>query len=145
MIETVKDICILYLKWFWKTMALLIFMSFWPVGDTHAQIGDKLGKKFLNNVVQLTVKFSNGDETNGFGFVVGEREGQLYVVTANHVLHLNNPDVKTAEVQVRFFQDQAGKPVTGEALDVSSTQIFATGKDQQKQFYRTFDLYFKPR
>ncbi len=103
---------------------LMILVIFWPVIDVYAQDGDKVGKRFVNNVLQLTVKFSNGVETNGFGFVVGEREGHLYAVTANHVLHHSDaPDVKTAEVKVRFFQDQAGKPVTGEALNVSSTEI----------------------
>ncbi|GEM_PF-4178107 len=57
-----------------KMTGLMILVIFWPVTDVYAQDGDKVGKRFVNNVLQLTVKFSNGDETNGFGFVVDERE-----------------------------------------------------------------------
>jgi len=107
-----------------KIRVLMICLIFLPSADTYAQTGDKVAERFINNVVQITVKLSNGDETNGFGFVVGERDNHLYVVTANHVLYSSdNPDVKTTEVRVRFKQDEVGKPLTGEPLDVSSTKI----------------------
>lgn len=108
-----------------KMTALVILFFLFPLG-AYAQIGDKVAERFINNVVQLTVKFSDGEEKNGFGFVVGEQGNQLYAVTANHVLHSDNePDVKPTDVQVRFYQDQAGKPLIGEPLSVSSIQIDA--------------------
>jgi formylglycine-generating enzyme required for sulfatase activity len=51
------------------------------------------------NTVAITTKFANGESANGFGFITGEKDGKLYLVTAGHVLH-NQEGLKSVQVQV---------------------------------------------
>ncbi len=90
----------------------------------HIQIGDKIAERFINNVVHLTVKLADG-EMDGFGFVVGELRNKLYVVTANHVVHSDKPDMETKEVLVKFYDDEAGEPIPAELLDIASSRLDA--------------------
>ncbi len=50
------------------------------------------------NTVAITTKFANGESANGFGFITGEKDGKLYIVTAGHVLH-NQEGLKSILVQ----------------------------------------------
>ena len=61
----------------------------------------------------------NDSMEHGFGFVVSERDDRLFVVTANHVVRYDEPDVTTEQVQVRFYADQ-GRSYPAELLDVAS-------------------------
>jgi len=79
---------------------------------------DNIPDRFRNNVLQLTVILSNKEVMNGFGFVVGERDGILYVVTAQHVVFSDDPDVKTKEVWARFYENR-GKSYKAKLLDLS--------------------------
>ena len=45
-------------------------------------------EKVKKNVAILTANFSDGHQENGFGFVTGEKDGKLYIVTAGHVVHV---------------------------------------------------------
>jgi hypothetical protein len=61
-------------------------------------------KKFRVNVVRIDVRFGSSQrQETGFGFVVGASEGQLIVVTANHVVRSNDPDAGESKVSVTFF------------------------------------------
>jgi len=91
----------------------------------YGQIGDRVAEGFKDNVVQITAKFSDDDMSDGFGFVVGERDNKLYVVTANHVIYSDDPDIETKEVLVKFYEDQVGKPISGETLNVSNSLLDA--------------------
>ena len=42
----------------------------------------------------------------GFGFVVGERNGLLYIVTARHVVAPDTPDAAPPTPKLRFYADQ---------------------------------------
>lgn len=58
------------------------------------------------NVVKIEAVSADRTE-NGFGFIVGERSGALYIATANHVV--NPPDVADltpAKVKVQFYDHQ---------------------------------------
>jgi hypothetical protein len=78
--------------------------------------GDRLANALRQNVVRIEATMSTHTE-NGFGFVVGERAGQLYIVTAYHVV--NDPDAigvaSTVKVRVEFF-DHQGKMFKAEIL-----------------------------
>src|SRR5215831_8136479 len=67
--------------------------------------GDHMANDLRRNVVRIEAK------ENGFGFIVGERSGILYIVTANHVVV--DPDkVETqgpAKVRVEFFDRRGVK------------------------------------
>ena len=79
---------------------------------------DNAAVKFRNNVFQLTAKFSDEDMRYGFGFVVGEKGKKLYVITAAHVVCFDEPDIKTEEILVRFYENR-GKSYKAELLDLS--------------------------
>jgi len=84
--------------------AVVFSLSFWIQLQAEST-GRDVAEQLKPNVVQLTVKF--GDKTShGFGFVVGERSGNLYVVTAKHVVRVDEPGVET-EVCAQFYERRA--------------------------------------
>jgi len=89
-----------------------------PASQIRTLTGDSVAGKFVNNVVQISVTFTNGDMTDGFGFVVGKRSNNLYAVTAGHVVRSDDPDVTTKEVRVRFHQNK-GESHIAKLLDLS--------------------------
>ena len=70
-------------------------------GQTEDKALEKLAKSLMNNVVKIEV----GQE-NGLGFVVGETEDSLYVITAYHVIDAledqTNPDIWSYKIFVTF-------------------------------------------
>ncbi|MEO1058950.1 MAG: SUMF1/EgtB/PvdO family nonheme iron enzyme [Actinomycetota bacterium] len=56
-----------------------------------------------NQVVAIEAVWENGTPRGGFGFVVAEENGRLWVATADHVLRGRAPDEVAADVSVRFF------------------------------------------
>jgi Trypsin-like peptidase domain len=85
--------------------------------ETRAQVGgEALANNLRNNVVRVVTQFSDDPvQQNGFGFVVGERGGFLYIVTANHVVRGDVGDRVPIATGVFFFQDQ-GKEYRGDLL-----------------------------
>jgi TPR repeat protein len=68
------------------------------------------------NVVRVTAQWKTGAVSDGFGFIVGERDGFLYVVTADHVVRGDEPDAIDRSPVVAFFNDQ-GKEYRSELLE----------------------------
>ena len=65
-----------------------------------ATSGHDIAQSTKGNVVRIIAEWQNGATHNGFGFIVGERNGQLYVATANHVLRGSLPDEVATNVSV---------------------------------------------
>src|SRR5690349_671083 len=57
-----------------------------------ASTGSDLSLELRRNVVRVTARWESGGTYDGFGFVVGARDGLLYVVTADHVVRGDGPD-----------------------------------------------------
>jgi S1-C subfamily serine protease len=55
-------------------------------------VGRELAEVLRHNVVSIRTERTDGGQS-GFGFIVGEHQGQLYIVTANHVVRSDQPDV----------------------------------------------------
>jgi hypothetical protein len=81
---------------------------------SQADASDQMANALRQNVVRIKTTMSARDE-NGFGFVVGEKSGQLYIVTAHHVVAGSDPDTITLKVEVEFF-DRRGKMYKAELL-----------------------------
>ena len=67
-----------------------------------------LVEKLKKNVIRITAVFPDGQERYGFGFVTGEKDGKLYLVTAGHVVHRevgeNTKSIQdTKSIQVEIF------------------------------------------
>ena len=82
----------------------------------QAESTDQMANALRQNVVRIEAAMLTHVE-NGFGFVVGEREGQLFIVTAFHVV--NDPDAigvpNPVKARVEFF-DRQGKLYKAEIL-----------------------------
>jgi hypothetical protein len=65
------------------------------------------GLAFRPIVVRVIPHGSDGgDRPSGFGIIMGERDGKLYVATADHVVRGGTPDVLTDHPDVVFFQER---------------------------------------
>jgi hypothetical protein len=85
----------------------------------HAQqtTGETLALALRSNVVGIVAERSDGMH-NGFGFVVAERQGQVFIITANHVVRSGGPDGEATRILIRFFQEQ-GRPYQATLLETS--------------------------
>lgn len=82
-------------------------------------LGDRVAKKFIDNVVHITTTFSNGSTEQGFGLVIGERAGRVIAVTAEHVVRKNTPGINTEKIDVSFRSDK-GRSYPAVLLNVSA-------------------------
>jgi len=91
------------------SLLLLTLVCALPGLSGAAQRGDLLTKPYL----QATVRVSTGSD-EGFGFIVGQRDDELYIITAAHVVEEQGPG-QPARVKVYFHADQA-RAVPAEVL-----------------------------
>ena len=78
--------------------------------------GEKIADSLIPNVVRIETQAHDHTE-NGFGFIVGERAGTLYIVTAYHVV--SDPQDVAGEFPVKVkleFADRQGDPVEAKLL-----------------------------
>jgi len=70
---------------------------------------DEMAMRLRQNVVLIFAGTAAASRT-GFGFIVGQRQEMLYLVTAWHVVYgdRNDPD-KSPKIKVAFFSDQGEK------------------------------------
>lgn len=82
----------------------------------HTQAQDsiiRVTEALKPNVVAIQTTFADGSSENGFGFITGEKNGQLYLVTAGHVVH--GREAKTPQkIQVRFYSSLRQYPAEEE-------------------------------
>jgi len=85
----------------------VVVAIFLCAGSAVAQsTGYDVADDLKSNVVRIEAKFAEHTE-NGFGFIVGERGGNLYIATANHVVYQDDvPDAEPPEVKVEFYDRQ---------------------------------------
>ncbi|MCI5163041.1 MAG: hypothetical protein D3917_13705 [Candidatus Electrothrix sp. AX5] len=96
---------------------VVLCCSFFLTASSRAagSIGRDVCTPYKSLVVQITTQFSFGEE-NGFGFLVGERDNQFYIVTANHVVRSNLPDNPTQKVLLHFSWDPGSRGYKAELL-----------------------------
>ena len=83
----------------------------------------RTAESLRNNVVRLSVSFPDGSKQEGFGFITGEKNGQLYLATAAHVVHGEEFNQKPSLIQVWFYADY--KTYTAEAIRFFELQDLA--------------------
>jgi hypothetical protein len=77
---------------------------------------ERMVDSLRTNVVRIEAK------EDGFGFIVGERGGRLYVVTARHVVVGRDEEPTTGPVKVKLeFYDRIGKLYDAELLGTHDT------------------------
>jgi sulfatase modifying factor 1 len=107
-------------KFFFFTSIAVIVLCAAALTQLNAQSTARdIAKKYRKNVVQLTVKFSDGRTEDGFGFIVGEQGDRLYVVTAEHVVRKKIPDVEAKKITARFYEKK-GDDFSAKLLNLSS-------------------------
>jgi hypothetical protein len=74
--------------------------------STAQSSGREVADGLKLNVVKIEAVSTDHTE-NGFGFILGERSGALYIATANHVVNLSDAaDLAPAKVKVQFYDHQ---------------------------------------
>ena len=101
------------MTWRWKAVALVVACLCLMVSGAHAS-GDVKALQLRDNVVSIVTEFSAQEDRwndQGFGFIVGERNGNAIIVTANHVVRgkYPRPDQRTDRVKVTYYSDQGRK------------------------------------
>ncbi|MCP4254897.1 MAG: trypsin-like peptidase domain-containing protein [Candidatus Scalindua sp.] len=106
-------------------ISLMTFLIIFTISTSYAQ-DDALIEKIKHNTIQLTATFSDGEIQYGFGFLVGERSGYLYIATAQHVVMKyddeNDQYVKANQIKARFYSDQ-GKSYSVKILDLKQEDL----------------------
>jgi DNA-binding beta-propeller fold protein YncE len=102
-----------------------------------SQMPSAKGEEFITelrgNVVRVDTTFGKSQEgKTGFGFIVGEAEGQLVIVTANHVVRSSDPDAGDSRITVTFFGGAQGQatllPRRHETHDLAVLQVGSPAK-----------------
>lgn len=83
--------------------------------------GYELAQKLIPNVVLIRAKRDGKTEDGGFGFIVGERDGLLYIVTANHVVRGSGSPGEADPSPTVLFSLFQGSPYRGKLLQRSSS------------------------
>jgi hypothetical protein len=78
--------------------------------EAEVQDGEKLAQSLRGNVIRIVAEGTDGGRPwrqDGFGFIVGEREDRVLVVTANHVARSQGgPSSRPKDIRGTFFHDQ---------------------------------------
>jgi hypothetical protein len=80
-----------------------------------ARATDELTLDLRRNVVRISARWENDAMRDGFGFVVGERDSYLYIVTADHVVRGAELNEIDRGPSVEFYGDR-GTPHKAELL-----------------------------
>lgn len=104
------------------TVLFLIVRVLFHAFPIHAQDEHRTVERFIDNVIQLTVVLNDDTIEHGFGFVIGEQDNTLYVVTANHVVRSDSPDTNAETISARFYVDR-GKSYPATLLELSYEDI----------------------
>ncbi|MCI5137578.1 MAG: hypothetical protein D3922_03995 [Candidatus Electrothrix sp. AR1] len=96
-------------------LAVLGCPLFFAVSSLAVGIGKEVCEPYKPLVVRITTQFASGEE-NGFGFLIGERDDQFYIVTANHVVRSNGPDNPAKQVVLHFSWDPGSRGYKAELL-----------------------------
>jgi peptidoglycan hydrolase-like protein with peptidoglycan-binding domain len=93
-----------------KLIFLCLGVLLWTGGGSWAQPqnasqGERMAWSFANNVVKLRTVQKDGSSGNeGFGFVFGQRNGKVFVATADHVVR--DPDRGEGKILITFYREQ---------------------------------------
>ena len=96
-------------------LAVLGCPLLFAVSSLAVGIGKEVCEPYKPLVVRITTQFASGEE-NGFGFLIGERDDQFYIVTANHVVRSNGPDNPAKQVVLHFSWDPGSRGYKAELL-----------------------------
>lgn len=101
------------------------------LGQDAEKAGYNTAKALRGNVVHITGTVNN-DSKNGLGFIVGENQNELFIVTANHVVRPMDPGpgqaiAQTAQVEFLHAQGELKVakiiPVSEEKFDLAVLSV----------------------
>jgi Trypsin-like peptidase domain len=86
--------------------SIFVLLTLAQFQASNAAADDELVLALRQNVVRIAARWQNGASNDGFGFIIGEGGGFVYVATADHVVRSDGPDEIDHSPAVTFFQDQ---------------------------------------
>ena len=94
------------------TLACTLILLAVPKRSYAQTSPDRMAKQLRQNTVRIKAR------ENGFGFIVGEGNGQLYIATARHVIvgEEDNPNSSAAATAQVFLYSDQGKAYTANVL-----------------------------
>ena len=112
-----------------KRQVLLAALVAWAVLGVRivcAATGDELALALRQNVVKITSEWGDGYAENGFGFIVGARPGEVYIVTANHVVRrvaeaFSENEGPATRIRIEYFS-RRGEIFDAKLLATSSAE-----------------------
>ncbi len=132
-----------------KVIILILAVLQISVLYAHSETNsDKAAEKFKKNVVKIRTTFQSEDnqmDENGFGFIIGESDGNLYIATPEHVVKLDDPYAETKSIEINFYKNKwESHPATLMSLkqnliDLALIEVKKPGDNFQweKRFYST--------
>ena len=89
-------------------LAVLVVIALLSVSSWAQPVppGQALALQLRDNVVSLVATWTEGTTHDGFGFIVGERAHDVFIVTANHVVRGGGPGDVARSVSVKYFGAQ---------------------------------------
>lgn len=107
-----------------QRLKIVVFFLLWCmttlVSAAETALCDKIAQPYLANVIVINTCFDDGSCENGFGFVIGERKGNLYVVTALHVVV---QEENTTKIEVTFQYEQGIATHKAAMLDFADEKL----------------------
>jgi Trypsin-like peptidase domain len=87
-------------------LCVLMMFGSAPLAQEMLPAGEQFAMALQAHVVRITANWRDGSTQHGFGFVVGERNNELYIVTADHVVRGTLPDELAETIGLTFFSHQ---------------------------------------
>jgi hypothetical protein len=87
-----------------RALSFILLMLSLRAGAQESLSGGKVVEGFRDNVVSISAKYDDGSQRDGFGFIIGERDGDIFIITAMHVVLVNDvPDANAPTINIRYF------------------------------------------
>jgi Trypsin-like peptidase domain len=87
-------------------LCVLMMLGSAPPAQEMPATGEQFALALQAHVVRITANWRDGSTQHGFGIVVGERNDELYIVTADHVVRGTLPDELAETISLTFFSHQ---------------------------------------
>jgi formylglycine-generating enzyme required for sulfatase activity len=104
------------------TVNLILASLAAPVAAQERPSGEQLALDLRRNVIAISTTWADGTVHDGFGLITGERDGDTYIATADHVVRGRNPGEVADRITLQLFERQ-GRPVEGTVLGTRDADL----------------------
>jgi len=108
---------------------LSVFITLFTVANLPAAAqkgGEKRANELRSNVIAIEAVWNDGLESvkNGFGFIVGSKNGLVYIATAHHLIH-REENIEADSIKARLFD--TSEPIDAKSIGIVEGKKFDLG------------------